>query len=129
MKKLDGFDITNVHFSWSPNNQSKLFVKPEEEVEVLIPDSSTNQIKENFTTEDLNKIDESKFDGAIGPIYVEGAKEGDALKVTIEKIEVSNWGWSAILKNFCLLKGLFDERLIIWRIENGYASTKFFKGN
>lgn len=124
MKKLDGFSLSNVHFKWSPHNKPVLFIDPGEEVEISIPDSSTNQIKENFTTDDLSKIDESKFDGAVGPIYVNGAKPGDAISVTLEKIEVGNWGWSAILSNFGVLKGQFKDRLIIWEIKNGFAKTK-----
>jgi len=127
--KLDGFDLSNVHFVWSPYNKPKLYIKPGDEVEVLIPDSSTNQIKYDFKTEDMHKIDESKFDGAVGPIYVEGAEEGDTLVVTLKEIEVGNWGWSAILSNFGILKGLFKEKLVIWDIKNGYATAKdFLKG-
>ncbi|MGC9048402.1 MAG: acetamidase/formamidase family protein, partial [Caldisphaera sp.] len=65
MKKLDGFNLSNVHFKWSPLIKPVLFIDPSEEVEISIPDSSTNQIKENFTTDDLSKIDQSKFDGAV----------------------------------------------------------------
>jgi acetamidase/formamidase len=124
LKKLDGFNLSNVHFKWSPLIKPVLFIDPSEEVEISIPDSSTNQIKENFTTDDLSKIDQSKFDGAVGPIYINGAKPGDAISITLKKIEIGDWGWSAILSNFGVLKGRFKDRLIIWKIKNGFAKTK-----
>jgi acetamidase/formamidase len=88
------------------------------------------QIKENYTAADMKRINENKFDGAVGPIYVEGAKQGDALEISLIDIQTGTWGWSAILSNFGLLKGRFKEELVIWNLKNGYATprTKFLNG-
>ena len=41
----------------------------------------------------MGKIDESKFDGAVGPLFIEGAKAGQTLKIEIESIETGEYGW------------------------------------
>lgn len=127
---IDGRKEENLHYKWSPNLRPIANVRSGDEIYVIVPDSSTWQIKPDFTTEDLGKIDGSKFDAAVGPIFVDGAEPGDALMVEIEDIEVSDWGWSAILGFIGLLKGRFRDRLVIWSISNGYATTRgdFLKG-
>ena len=124
MKTLDGMIASNVHFKWRPDNPPVLRVHPDEPFEVNIPDSSTSQIKPTFTVKELGGIDESKFDGAVGPVYVDGATPGDTLEVILDDIKVGDWGWTAILNNFGLLKGSFRETLVIWEINDGWATTK-----
>lgn len=99
-------------------------MKPGEEFRVIIPDSSTMQIEETYTTADLGKIDGSKFDGAVGPVYVEGAEPGDSIEVNIKDLKVGKWGWTAILSNFGFLAGKYPEALVIWDLENGYGKAR-----
>ncbi len=82
------------------------------------------QIEENYTTADMHKIDDSKFDGAVGPVFVEGAEPGDTLEVNIKELSTGKWGWTAILGNFGLLKGKFSQELVIWDLENGKARAR-----
>ncbi len=124
MKRIDGFDRKNLHFTWSANTPPICEIKSGETLELLIPDSSTMQIKPNFTTEDLKKIDESQLDGAVGPIKIEGAFVGEMLKVEILDIAISEWGWSAILPNFGFIQRDMSERLVMWDIRNNYAVSK-----
>jgi acetamidase/formamidase len=124
LKRLDGMMASNIHFKWRPHNPPVLRVYPDEPFEVIIPDSSTSQIKPNFTVKQLAAIDESKFDGAVGPVYVDGANPGDTLEVILDTIEVGDWGWTAILNNFGLLKGSFEETFVVWEIRDGWAATK-----
>lgn len=124
MKIIDGNIPSNIHFKWAGSIEPIVYVKPGEELEIIVPDSSTNQITENFSTSDMQRIDESKFDGAVGPIYVEGAGPDSNLLVELVDIRTQDWGWSAILKNYGLLKGEFEERMVIWSIENGFAISR-----
>ncbi len=130
MITIDGTREENLHYKWSPNLKPIAYARDGDEVKVIIPDSSTMQIKPGMTAEDLAKLDSSKFDAAVGPIYVEDAEPGDALAVDILDIQVGDWGWSAILGFIGLLKGKFRDLLIHWRISNGYAETvgDFLKG-
>jgi acetamidase/formamidase len=127
---IDGRKEENLHYRWSPSLRPVASVRSGDEVRVIVPDSSTLQIRPDSTTEDLGRLDESRVDAAVGPILVEGAEPGDTLMVEIEDIEVSDWGWSAILSSMGLLKGRFRDRLVIWDIGNGYAAARgnFLRG-
>lgn len=124
MQTIDGTKEGNIHFKWQPENRPIATVKPGEEFRVIVPDSSTMQISENFTVKDMAGVDGSKLDGATGPIYIEGAEPGDAIEVELKRIETGTWGWTAIMKDFGLLKFMFDEELFIWDIRDGYASVR-----
>lgn len=130
MKTVDGTNINNVHFKWTPHNKPVETVEPGEDFRVIIPDSSTMQMKDSFTTEDLGKIDGSKFDGAVGPIYVQGAEPGDSLEVNIRELKVGKWGWTAVIPDFGFLANVFPETLVIWDLADGYGTTRndFLKG-
>jgi acetamidase/formamidase len=123
LKVIDGWKDENLHSKWSGDLEPIETISNQETFRVEIPDSSTKQIKENFTDASLKTLDSSKFDMAVGPIYIEEAEPGDLLEVKISKIETSNWGWSAILKDFGLLKGKFDEKLVLWSVANGYVRS------
>lgn len=130
MKTVDGTNLENVHFKWTPSNSPVETVKPGEEFKVLIPDSSTMQIKDTYTTADLGKIDGSKFDGAVGPVYIEGAEPGDSLEINIKELKVGQWGWTAIIPDFGFLANKFPETLAIWDLKDGYGKARgdFLKG-
>ena len=123
MLDIDGFNEKNLHFSWNANNRPIIYVNDGDVLNVKIPDSSTNQIK--YNSNDMN-IDNSKVDAAVGPVYINDSEPGDALEIKIENIETEGWGWSAIIKNFGLLKNKYKEKLFIWDIKNGYAIGKNF---
>jgi acetamidase/formamidase len=131
MRTIDGYKEENLHFNWSAKNIPIAHIIPGEKINIKIPDSSTLQIKKNYSTEDLKKIDNSKVDAAVGPIYVDGAEEGDTIKISIESIETGDWGWSAMLKDFGSLSSMFGEKLIIWEIQKNQAVsiTKNFLQN
>ncbi|WMT51882.1 MAG: acetamidase/formamidase family protein [Ferroplasma sp.] len=124
MKILDGYQEKNLHFKWSPENKPVMDIDPGESVIIRIPDSSTMQIKRDFTSSDMKNIDNSRVDAAVGPIYVKGAGPGDVLKVKIEKLTAGNWGWSAIIDNFGVLSNEFQERLVIWNLDKDKAETR-----
>ncbi len=129
MIQIDGFIENNVHFKWNNKIKPIAYVNSGEELLIKVPDSSINQIKYDSRTEDLSKLDMNKVDGAVGPIYINDAKPGDTLEVEIQDIKVNNWGWSAIIRDFGILKNRFNEKLIIWDIKENYAIAKeFLKG-
>ncbi|MEM0156401.1 MAG: acetamidase/formamidase family protein, partial [Thermoplasmataceae archaeon] len=128
MKFLDGKKPENIHFKWSADLEPVISMKSGDQISILVPDSSTWQIKREFSTIDLaNSVDPEKYDGAVGPILVEDARPGDTLEVSIHKIRTGNWGWSAIIPEIGFLKGLFDNRLVVWDIgEDAISVTKDF---
>lgn len=124
MKIIDGTVEGKVHFKWAPDNRPIETVEPGEQFRVVVPDSSTMQIKEHFTRDDMHSIDGSKLDGAVGPIFVNGAEPGDTLEVEILDITTGSWGWTAIIRDFGFLKNMYNEELVIWDLKDGFAETR-----
>ena len=55
-----------------------------------------------------------------GPVRVDGAEPGDALRVSIESFTPSGWGWTANIPGFGLLADQFPEpALHAWRYDAG----------
>jgi acetamidase/formamidase len=69
-------------------------------------------------------------DPIFGPIFVNGSKPGDVLKVEFLDLQCSLYGWTAILKGFGIIAEDFpDPYLKIWdlspaQVEKGYAVLK-----
>ena len=116
---IDGNSMENIHFTWDKNNKPVARIRQGETVTLKIPDSSVGQIHPWMGDSDLGTIDESKFDGALGPIFIEGATRGGTLRVDIESLESGNSGWSAIIDNFGLLKNRFPRKLVTWKKTDG----------
>ena len=72
-------------------------------------DSSGGQLSPDSTVDDIATLDFGKINPVTGPIYVEGAEPGDALKVTIEEFKPSGFGWTANIPGFGLLADDFKE--------------------
>jgi acetamidase/formamidase len=69
---------------------------------------------------DVGALDFAKVNPVTGPVYVDGAEPGDALKVTIESFAPVGWGWTALIPGFGLLADQFpDPALHIWRYDAG----------
>ena len=78
-------------------------------------DSSGGQLTAGSTLADVSTLDFGKINPVTGPIYVEGAEPGDALKVTIEEFKPSGFGWTANIPGFGLLADQFKEpALQLW---------------
>lgn len=64
-----------------------------------------------------------------GPVFINGAKAGDVLAVTIEALEPADVGWTqAGPFGFAGDEFGTDERFIVWRINNDYAVSDALPG-
>jgi acetamidase/formamidase len=106
------------HFGWNNANVPVTRVKPGETVEFHPMDASGGQITAASTLDDLNKLDFGKVNPVVGPLYIDGAEPGDAIKVTLLDFTASGWGWTANIPGFGLLADQFKEpALNIWKYD------------
>ena len=106
------------HIGWNNANAPKLTVAPGETVEFETIDSSGAQLSAKSTLADLAKLDFGKVNPVTGPVHVDGAEPGDAIKVTILGLTPSGWGWTANIPGFGLLADQFKEpALHIWKYD------------
>ncbi len=106
------------HLGWDRANTPALTVAPGSTVTFETVDSSGGQLGQGATVADIAKLDFSKVNPVTGPLFVDGAEPGDALKVTIEAFQPSGWGWTANIPGFGLLAEQFTEpALQLWQYD------------
>jgi acetamidase/formamidase len=108
----------NHHFGWNRDLPPVLTAKPGETVHFECTDSSAGQLGEGSTVDSVRTLDFGKVNPVTGPVFVEGAEPGDALKVTIRKFIPSGIGWTANIPGFGLLADQFPEPAIhVWKYD------------
>jgi acetamidase/formamidase len=105
-------------------------VAPGSTIEFQCLDSSGGQLQVDSTVADIAKLDFAGINPVTGPIFVEGAEPGDALKVTIEMFKPSGFGWTANIPGFGLLADDFKEpALNIWKYDAASLEPALFSKN
>ncbi|TPJ60106.1 acetamidase/formamidase family protein [Mesorhizobium sp. B2-7-1] len=118
------------HFGWDNSSAPVERVAPGSTIEFQCLDSSGGQLKPDSTVADAAKLDFAKVNPVTGPIFVEGAEPGDALKVTIEMFKPSGFGWTANIPGFGLLADDFKEpALNIWKYDAASLEPALFGKN
>ena len=97
------------HFQWDNAIPPVATVAPGESVEFRIADSGGGQITPATSPDDLRGLDFQRINPVTGPVRVDGAAPGDALKVTILDFTPTGWGWTANIPGFGLLADQFPE--------------------
>ena len=83
-----------------------------------INDVASWQLTEDSGSEDVEHLDDSKFYPLAGPVFVEGAKPGDALVVETVGVKTDDFGWSAIIPGFGLLEEFRKPYLYKWNLKD-----------
>jgi len=106
------------HHGWNNANPPVLTIAPGESVEFETIDSSGGQISPQSSVADIASLDFTKINPVTGPIYVDGARPRDAIKVTVLDLTPSGWGWTANIPGFGLLADQFTEAALhIWKYD------------
>lgn len=115
------------HYGWDNSFPPAERVAPGSTVFFECHDSSGGQLTKASTVADVPALDFSKINPVTGPIFVEGAEPGDALKVTIEGFEPSGFGWTANIPGFGLLADDFkDPALTLWSYDKASLAPAAF---
>jgi acetamidase/formamidase len=92
-------------------------------------DPSCGQITPDWKAADLGRLDFGKINPTLGPIEVDGAEPGDALRITFLGYQNSGWGWTANIPGFGLLADQFKEpALHIWKYDASLSKPAMFGG-
>ncbi len=104
------------HYGWDNSLRPALTVAPGDVVSFEVPDASGGQFSRASEVRDIARLDFFSVNPVTGPVRVDGAEPGDALKITLLEFALADWGWTAILPGFGLLADDFPEpALHIWR--------------
>ena len=106
------------HYGWNRDFKPAIVAKSGETIHFECLDSSGGQLGADATAQSIAALDFGKINPVTGPVYVEGAKPGDALKVTLRKFIPSGLGWTANIPGFGLLADQFNEpALHVWKYD------------
>ncbi len=114
------------HNKFSKTVPPILTVSPGAVIEAFTEDASDEQINPGSGIAALDSLDFEPIHPLTGPVFVEGARVGDVIKVTLHKIELGTWGWNAILPGFGFLADTLDSKYLqIYEFEPGMDSIAF----
>jgi len=119
----------HIHHGWNNQFAPVLKIKPGETISLETVDASSGQLNPKSNADDLRKLDLSFVNPVTGPIYVDGAKPGDALKITFLSYRPSGWGWTGNIPGFGLLADQFpDAKLHHWNYDPGLKPAMYGPG-
>jgi acetamidase/formamidase len=106
------------HFGWDHSIPPVLTVAPGSTIEFECLDASGGQLASDSTVADVARLDFGKVNPVTGPVFLDGAEPGDAVKVTIREFRPSGFGWTANIPGFGLLADQFPEPAVhIWKYD------------
>lgn len=118
----------SIHLGWDNSLAPAMKITPGQIVEFDAQDASGGQLSASSKVEEVPALDFEKVNPVTGPVYVDGANPGDALKITILSFDPSGWGWTAIIPGFGLLADQFDKpALHIWKYDTAPGSYAPFE--
>lgn len=100
------------HNKFSRSIEPVLNVKSGAIIEAFTEEATDGQLTLTSDTSDVRKLSFEPIHPLTGPVYVEEAEPGDVLAVKLHKIDVGDWGWSAIIPGFGFLSDQFTEHYI-----------------
>lgn len=112
-KKLPEVNYTlnsnQTHNKWSRSIAPVLTINSGEVVEIYTEEATDGQLAMDSDTSDLMNLSFDPIHPLTGPIFINDAKPGDVIAVTLHSIEIGEWGWTAILPGFGFLAEEFTE--------------------
>ena len=91
------------HYNWSRANRPAIEVDPGDEVVCDTQEVSGGQVTPGCAAEVLMRMDPEKIYPLAGPVFVKGARPGDALEIQILDLRTKGWGWTGIVPGLGLL--------------------------
>jgi acetamidase/formamidase len=116
------------HYLWNNAHEPILNIQPGDRVHFQVNEVSSWQITKNAKLENLLKLDSTKLYPLSGPVFVEGASEGDALQIEVEEIKTEDWGFSAIIPGLGLLPEFKEPYMWIWDLSKSDKFVDFKNG-
>jgi formamidase len=117
------------HNRWHPDIPPILKVEPGDDVVLDTLDAADRQILTATGLDDVARCDLNVAHPLTGPIWVNGAAEGDLLEVQLLDVIADGRGWTAQLPGFGFLRDVFAEpHLVRWRLEAGFAESPDLPG-
>lgn len=104
-----------VHYRWDNTLPPVAEVDSGDIIVCDLQEVSGGQITRASTAADLARMDFDRVYPLAGPVFVKGARPGDALAVEMLELQPAGWGWTSIVPDLGLLPEDFPEPYLkIW---------------
>ena len=115
------------HFGWDNALAPVQTIAPGECLEVACLDAAGGHYGPTSTAADIARMDPARVNPVTGPLRVEGARPGDALRVTFLSFSPSGFGWTANIPGFGLLAEDFPLPLLhLWHYDRAAREPAAF---
>jgi formamidase len=92
-------------------------------------DALDSDLTFDSTAQDVAAVNLNLVHPLTGPVYIEGAKRGDALAVTVVDIAPDDFGYTTIVPGFGFLRDVFrDPYIVHWELNRLEARSKDMPG-
>ena len=95
------------HRGWNNANPPVLHIAPGDTIEFHTLDASDGQLTPQSAAAALMHLDFARVNPVVGPVYIDGAAPGDAIRVTLLDFAPSGWSWTGNIPGFGLLADQF----------------------
>ena len=103
------------HIGWDNALAPVLTIAPGTTIEFECLDAAGGQLSAASTVADVTTLDFGRINPVTGPVFIDGAEPGDAVKIAIGAFAPSGFGWTANIPGFGLLAEQFpDPALHLW---------------
>jgi acetamidase/formamidase len=104
-------DPTRIHHEWDASLEPTLRIESGDTVHFDIKMAGHGQVEQGMAYADA-RFDFDTLYNLLGPIWVEGARPGDALEIEVLALTTGDWGWCSVLPELGLLPEDFPEPLL-----------------
>lgn len=108
------------HTKWDNSSPPALEINPGDVVHFECEEVSGGQVTPGCSADVLGALDLDRIYPLTGPVLINGAEPGDALRVELLELRTRGWAWTGILPGLGLLKEEFTHPYIYhWDLRNG----------
>jgi acetamidase/formamidase len=116
-------DPTRFHHGWDRRLEPTLSIASGDEVELELQMAGAEQIHEGDRYQDTT-FDFDTIYRLLGPVYVDGARPGDTLRVDLLSLTPGDWGWCGIEPDLGLLPDDFPVPFVrTFDLRDGRTTT------
>jgi len=117
--------FNRIHYAIKPVAR----VKPGQHFILETRDGLDSDLNFNSTHADVAAVNLDRCHPLTGPVYIEGAKRGDAIAVTVVDITPDDFGTTTIVPGFGFLRDLFTDPYIVkWELNRLEARSRDMPG-
>ncbi len=116
----------SVFYAFTPDRAPVMRVAQGETFTVYTKDCYSNQLQSNDDT--LDNMDWSVTNPATGPIYIEGVRSGDIVRIDIHELDLTGNSVMALIPGSGAIRGITESSTQVMSNENGKLSVKTTMG-